>query len=110
MLETLDNRESIAEFFKDNFADFIDLCPNYVDQCLKNPSSPLAWVELSKWNYKQNICVLGDAAHAIVPFYGQGMNAAFEDCLILYNMMKEYGVDEIGQAFAAFSAHRQPST
>merc|ERR1712228_813114 len=111
VLETLNNRQSIQQFFECNFPDFICLCPNYIDQCLKNPASPLAYINLSRWNYKNKICVLGDAAHAIVPFYGQGMNAAFEDCLILYNMMKQYDdMDVIGNAFEGFSAHRQPST
>merc|ERR1712060_577968 len=80
------------------------------EQCLLNPSSPLAYINVSRWNYQDKICLLGDAAHAIVPFYGQGMNAAFEDCLILHNMMKSYDLNDIGDAFEAFSAHRQPST
>eukprot|EP00484_Ammonia_sp_Unknown_P023800 CAMPEP_0197034078 /NCGR_PEP_ID=MMETSP1384-20130603/12282_1 /TAXON_ID=29189 /ORGANISM="Ammonia sp." /LENGTH=514 /DNA_ID=CAMNT_0042463957 /DNA_START=10 /DNA_END=1554 /DNA_ORIENTATION=- len=119
MLESLTNEAVIESFFKSNFPDFIGLCPNYIEQCLKNPSSPLAHIDLSKWNYKNKILLLGDAAHAIVPFYGQGMNAGLEDCLILYRMLKENGLndgnvqqnmDVVGNVFDEFSRHRQPST
>eukprot|EP01084_Bolivina_argentea_P091526 164762_1 len=117
VLETLNNEINIKTFFQKHFPDFIDLCPNYIEQCLANPSSPLAYVNLNKWNYKNKILLLGDAAHAIVPFYGQGMNAGFEDCLILYNMLKEKleksnnGLNDmnIEKIFTEFSDHRQPS-
>ena len=119
VLETLNDEENIEEFFSKNFPDFIDLCPNYIDQCLKNPSSPLAYINLSKWNYKNKILLLGDAAHAIVPFYGQGMNAGLEDCLILYKMIQQQlngdladdGINDIDLEglFTRFSDHRQPS-
>eukprot|EP00483_Globobulimina_turgida_P006421 UN06431 len=89
VLQTLEDDENVIEqFFKKHFPDFIELCPNYVSQCIKNPASSLAYINLNKWNYKNRILLIGDAAHAIVPFFGQGMNAGFEDCLILYNMFK----------------------
>merc|ERR1719474_42101 len=113
ILESLNDKESIESFFTEHFADFIPLCPDYVSQCLLNPSSPLAYINVSRWNYKDKLCLLGDAAHAIVPFYGQGMNAALEDCLILYERMKEAmsgGDMDLEEVFDGFSAHRQPST
>jgi len=113
ILEALCDRGSIERFFKAHFADFTPLCPDYVEQCLLNPSSPLAHVHLSRWNFKGKLCLLGDAAHGIVPFYGQGMNAAFESCLILFERLKE-SVDgghlDLEQVFDGFSADRQPST
>ena len=69
----------VLEFFKKEFPDALDLMPNLVDDFFKNPTSPLGTVKCSPWHFKGNTLLMGDAAHAIVPFYGQGMNASFED-------------------------------
>ncbi len=53
--------------------------PNLVKDFFENPTAPLGTVKCSPWHYKGNTILMGDAAHAIVPFYGQGMNASFED-------------------------------
>lgn len=71
--------EKVSEFFKKEFSDALDLMPNLVEDFFKNPTSPLGTVKCSPWHYKGNTLLMGDAAHAIVPFYGQGMNASFED-------------------------------
>ena len=71
--------EKVTEFFKKEFPDALHLMPNLVEDFFKNPTSPLGTVKCSPWHYKGNTLLMGDAAHAIVPFYGQGMNASFED-------------------------------
>ena len=75
----LTNPVIVTEFFKKEFPDALELMPNLVEDFFKNPTSPLGTVKCSPWHYKGNTMLMGDAAHAIVPFYGQGMNASFED-------------------------------
>ncbi|MEO6346978.1 MAG: NAD(P)/FAD-dependent oxidoreductase [Aquaticitalea sp.] len=71
--------EKVIEFFQKYFKDALELMPNLAEDFFTNPSSPLGTVKCSPWHYKGNTLLMGDAAHAIVPFYGQGMNASFED-------------------------------
>lgn len=71
--------ENVTDFFKKEFPDALELMPNLVEDFFKNPTSPLGTVKCSPWHFKGNTLLMGDAAHAIVPFYGQGMNASFED-------------------------------
>lgn len=75
----LTTNEIVLEFFEKYFKDALALMPNLIDDFFKNPTSPLGTVKCSPWHYKGNTILMGDAAHAIVPFYGQGMNASFED-------------------------------
>ncbi|MDG5492809.1 NAD(P)/FAD-dependent oxidoreductase [Psychroserpens sp. SPM9] len=69
----------VTEFFQKEFPDALELMPNLVDDFFENPTAPLGTVKCSPWHYKGNTLLMGDSAHAIVPFYGQGMNASFED-------------------------------
>jgi kynurenine 3-monooxygenase len=71
--------EIVTEFFQKEFPDALELMPNLVEDFFENPTAPLGTVKCSPWHYKGNTLLMGDAAHAIVPFYGQGMNASFED-------------------------------
>ncbi|MBJ7879091.1 FAD-dependent oxidoreductase [Gelidibacter salicanalis] len=71
--------EKVLEFFEIYFKDALALMPNLIDEFFTNPTAPLGTVKCSPWSYKGNTLLMGDAAHAIVPFYGQGMNASFED-------------------------------
>jgi len=71
--------EIVTEFFTEEFPDALALMPNLIDDFFENPTSALGTVKCSPWHYKGNTLLMGDAAHAIVPFYGQGMNASFED-------------------------------
>ena len=75
----LTTKERVIEFFTRYFKDALDIMPNLVDDFFKNPTSPLGTIRCSPWHYKGNTLLMGDAAHAIVPFYGQGMNASLED-------------------------------
>ncbi|RZN82765.1 MAG: FAD-dependent monooxygenase [Winogradskyella sp.] len=71
--------EVVTEFFQKEFPDALELMPNLVKDFFENPTAPLGTVKCSPWHYKGNTLLMGDSAHAIVPFYGQGMNASFED-------------------------------
>lgn len=71
--------EIVTEFFQKEFPDALELMPNLVEDFFDNPTAPLGTVKCSPWHYKGNTLLMGDSAHAIVPFYGQGMNASFED-------------------------------
>lgn len=71
--------KTVTEFFKKEFPNALKLMPNLTNDFFKNPTSPLGTVKCSPWHFKGNTLLMGDSAHAIVPFYGQGMNASFED-------------------------------
>lgn len=88
----LQTESQIMAFFKKYFADVVPLIPNLVEEFSQNPTSSLLTVRCSKWVYEQT-AVLGDAAHAIVPFYGQGMNAGFEDCRVLNELLEKHHAD-----------------
>ena len=75
----LTNPKIVTDFFQKEFPDALQLMPNLIEDFFENPTAPLGTVKCSPWHYKGNTLLLGDAAHAIVPFYGQGMNASFED-------------------------------
>lgn len=81
--------EKVLEFFEKYFKDALELMPNLVDDFFTNPTSPLGTVKCSPWHYKGNTLLMGDAAHAIVPFYGQGMNASFEDVVVFDKALDE---------------------
>ncbi|MDG1039317.1 MAG: NAD(P)/FAD-dependent oxidoreductase [Polaribacter sp.] len=78
----LTSEESIKAFFENEFPDALALIPNIKDEFFNNPTGALGTVKCSPWSYKNNTILMGDAAHAIVPFYGQGMNASFEDVVV----------------------------
>ena len=75
----LTSEEKITTFFENEFPDALAIIPNIKEEFLNNPTGALGTVKCSPWSYQNKTILLGDAAHAIVPFYGQGMNASFED-------------------------------
>ena len=80
--ENLSTREKVAEYFENEFPDALALMPNLTEEFFENPTGPLGTIKCSPWNSYGKSLILGDAAHAIVPFYGQGMNASFEDVVV----------------------------
>lgn len=82
--------ERVTEFFSKEFPDALNLMPNLVEDFFENPTSGLGTVKCSPWHYKGNTLLMGDAAHAIVPFYGQGMNASFEDVVEFDAILDKY--------------------
>ena len=88
--DQLDSSTDIAEaFFRKEFPDALDLIPDFAEEFTSNPTADLVTVRCAPWTYEDKVALLGDAAHAVVPFYGQGMNAAFEDCTVLNQCIKE---------------------
>ena len=78
-------------FFENEFADSLEHLLEFEEDWTSNPVSPLVTIRCSPWDYKQNVLLMGDASHAIVPFYGQGMNSGFEDCSLLAESLDAQG-------------------
>jgi kynurenine 3-monooxygenase len=87
--ERLTDGESLQKFFREQFPDALDLIPELNDDFFTNPTGVLGTVRCSRWTNGQDALLLGDSAHAIVPFHGQGMNAGFEDCRILLELLRD---------------------
>jgi kynurenine 3-monooxygenase len=86
--EKLNSAEAISDFFNTYFADACKLIPNLTEQFSIHPTSKLFTVHTNEW-FNTHTLLIGDAAHALVPFYGQGMNAGFEDCRILSEIISK---------------------
>ena len=84
---------SVEAFFEQHFADVAALIPNLVDEVINHPLGVLGTVRCRHWHDRGNVLLIGDAAHAIVPFHGQGMNLAFEDCALLDRLVTDLGTD-----------------
>ena len=106
--QSLQKREDISAFLETNFKDAFDLAPSMVDDFIKNPTSSLITTRIFPWHFSDKSALIGDAAHAIVPFYGQGMNAGFEDCSTLYALMEQWG-DDWTTILATYEKLRKPN-
>ncbi|WP_370476924.1 FAD-dependent oxidoreductase [Tamlana flava] len=105
----LNTEKSVLEFFKKEFPDALALMPNLLDDFFKNPTSPLGTIKCSPWHYKGNTLLMGDAAHAIVPFYGQGMNASFED-VVEFDKVLGQNLETWEQIFKTYESNRKKNT
>ncbi len=86
--ERLPDGERLQAFFREQFPDALDLIPELNDDFFTNPTGVLGTVRCSRWTNGHDALLLGDSAHAIVPFHGQGMNAGFEDCRVLLELLR----------------------
>src|SRR5205809_832530 len=82
--------DDVRRFFNEEFADAMPLMPSLLDDFKRNPTGSLVTIRSAPWFYENKVVLIGDAAHAVVPFYGQGMNAAFEDCVVLDQCLAEF--------------------
>ena len=109
----LTTEEKIREFFEEEFPDALALIPNILEEFTNNPTGPLGTIKCSPWCYKNNL-LIGDAAHAIVPFYGQGMNASFEDVVVFDDILSYFErsqeVFEWSEVFKTFQKQRKKDT
>jgi kynurenine 3-monooxygenase len=91
--EKLDTKKKVEDFFKATFPDTVELIPDLTKQFFYNPTASLVTVKCYPWVREDRFALIGDAAHAIVPFFGQGMNCGFEDCRILDELIDAHGHD-----------------
>ncbi len=98
----------VRAFFRQEFPDAVALMPQLTEEFFANPTGHLVTIRCFPWSYDGKVLLLGDAAHAIVPFYGQGMNAGVEDCVLLLEFLQHFG-DDWDAAFRAFERFRKPS-
>ena len=90
---SLDTKEKVKTFFEKTFTDAVPLMPTLGDDFFNNPTSSLVTVRCYPWIRDDKFALIGDAAHAIVPFFGQGMNCGFEDCSVLNSLMEKHDED-----------------
>jgi len=105
--EALQTADDIKAFFDDQFPDFAALVPDLVEQYQQNPVGRLGTLRATGWSHSDRAVIVGDAAHAIVPFHGQGMNAALESVRALDRHLREQP-DDVAGAFMAYEAERKP--
>jgi kynurenine 3-monooxygenase len=98
--------DEVCGFFREEFPDAVPLMPTLLQDFKDNPTGSLVTIRCAPWFYRDKVALVGDAAHAVVPFYGQGMNAAFEDCVVLDECLEKFRpVRE--RAFAEYFARRK---
>lgn len=105
--EQLRSRKDVTAFFKKNFPDVVKLIPDLEDQYFNHATSSLVTVKCFPWIRDESFCLIGDAAHAIVPFFGQGMNAGFEDCRVLHQLIEKFD-GNWKEIFVKFQELRKP--
>src|SRR5713101_3272641 len=98
--------DDVCRFFDEEFPDAVPLMPTLLEDFRQNPTGSLVTIRCAPWSYRDKVCLLGDAAHAVVPFYGQGMNAAFEDCVVLDECLEKFSNDR-ERAFAEYFSRRK---
>ena len=111
---SIDTKEKVLSFFKEMFPDAVPLMPTLFEDYFLNPPASLATIRCFPWSFEDKLLLLGDAAHGIVPFFGQGMNCGFEDCVVLDHLIPNpspagEGSQEIWKSvFKKFQELRKP--
>src|SRR5438876_12353080 len=98
--------DEVRNFFEEEFPDAVPLMPALLEDFRQNPTGSLVTIRCAPWFHKDKVALVGDAAHAVVPFYGQGMNAAFEDCVVLDECLAKFP-DNRERAFAKYFSRRK---
>ena len=101
--ENLTTEEKITKFFEKEFPDALALIPNIKEEFINNPTGPLGTIKCAPWSYQDKTLLIGDSSHAIVPFYGQGMNASFEDVFVLDEILNK----DLGDWKSIFKAYQK---
>ena len=103
---SLNTREKVKAFFEKTFTDAVPMLPTLEDDFFTNPTSSLVTVKCYPWIREDKFALIGDAAHAIVPFFGQGMNCGFEDCSVLSSLMEKH--EEWSTILSEYQRLRKP--
>jgi kynurenine 3-monooxygenase len=103
------SRSTVLEFFQSQFPDAVPLMPDLAGNFFANPTGTMVTIKCLPWHFEDRALLLGDAAHAIVPFFGQGINCGFEDCTILLELLDRHGADW-SRVFAEFEEARKVNT
>src|SRR5258708_7110822 len=103
---TTQTDDDVHRFFDEEFPDAVPLMPTLLEDFRQNPTGSLVTIRCAPWSYRDKVCLLGDAAHAVVAFYGQGMNAAFEDCVVLDECLEKFPENR-ERAFAEYFSRRK---
>ena len=106
--QAIDTETKLQQFYGEHFRDSLDLMPDLAQDYFNNPTGNLMTVKCVPWHYQDQALILGDAAHAIVPFHGQGINCGFEDCVALVDCLEKAASWDEG--FQSFEALRKPNT
>ena len=104
--EQLETQDKVISFFKEQFPDTLEHMPTLAEDFFENPTGLLATIKCSPWNAGNNVLLMGDAAHAIVPFYGQGMNASFED-VVVFDELLQYTRGDLDTAILGYTEVRK---
>jgi kynurenine 3-monooxygenase len=109
--EQIKDERDLLTFFKINFSDVLSKMPDVVEEYFSSPESVLFTVNCSSWYYQDKVVIMGDAAHGIVPFYGQGMNSGFEDCMEFQELLAQANPETAGweNILQAFFESRKPN-
>ncbi len=105
--DALKNVADVEEFFGQHYADAVPFMPSLAQEYLDNPTSSLVTIRCGPWSYKDWVVLIGDACHAVVPFYGQGANAAFADCPVLARALQESPNDRARAFNMYYDARKQ---
>ncbi|RMG80504.1 MAG: FAD-dependent monooxygenase [Bacteroidetes bacterium] len=106
--ESIQTEEDLMKFFQTTFPDAVPLMPTLKEDYFSNPASSLVIIRCYPWHYQNKVVLIGDAAHAIVPFYGEGMNCGFEDCLEFDRILTETN-DNLAKALPLYTQTRKPN-
>ena len=106
---SLASDSDVVNFFEERFPDALRLMPQLAENYAANPTGAMVTIKCSPWHVDGKALLLGDAAHAIVPFFGQGINCGFEDCTHLVELLDRYGADW-ARVFSEFEQERRVNT
>ena len=105
---SLQTESDVFDFFNEKFPDVVDHIPNLVEEFNRCAPNPMVTVKCSPWTLQGKVALIGDAAHVLYPYYGQGANAGFEDCSVLMECLEKYG-DDWKTVFSEYEQLRKPN-
>lgn len=105
--EKIKTQDDVKRFFEEVFPDAIPMIPDLLTQYFENPTSSLVIVKCDPWVYRDKVMLIGDAAHAIIPFYGEGMNCGFEDCYVFEQLLNGIGDGNMTKLLGEYSKARK---